>query len=191
MLKTITRQARRVSIGAALLCSAACGYGGTSPRTSVPSRKLPAYGAIDAVIFDDTIAPEALGVPADGRSPADDSKLVPRTEQAEAVVRAKIVTVTRNQLDDRLAYRLVLRPVGDSLVGRAPSEPIELDLAPDNASVSHLRKNERALVGKTVLLFMRRYDDGGRVVTHFHLESDAPQVLEAVEHAKALDELES
>lgn len=153
---------------------------------------LPPYDASQANVFGDTIAPELFGIPGDGRPAVEDPRLIPRTEQADAVLRARIATITRDQLDDQTSFIFVLRPVGPPILGTSPSsDSIELRLQPGHPSLQYVQHRQSALTGKTVLLFLRRYNDGGDVVLHFHVQPDDPSVIEAIERVKVLDELES
>ncbi len=166
----------------AALGAVACGP--PRPTTAPKAEKFPAYGAAEAALFGDTIAEDFLG----GERPQpihEDERLFRRVERADSVFAARITTVDRDsQGDEGPHFSLTALPVGPVLAGRAEETAVTLLVPPASASYSWVRSLETALVGRPLILFMKRYNDAGAARIHWHLEPDVLPVRMAVERAK-------
>ena len=160
------------------------GCGPTAPTSTPKALKYPAYGAAEAALFGDTIAPDFLG--AERQKPVtEDEFLALRVAEADSVLSARISTVNRDSRGDEGAhYSLRAVIVGPALAGRNEAEPVTLLVPPSSASYSWVRALEAALVGRPLILFMKRYNDAGSARIHWHLEPDNLPVRMAVERAK-------
>jgi hypothetical protein len=176
------------------LATAAClalghvGCGPPRPTTAPKAAKFPAYGAAEAAIFGDTIAEDFLG--GERAVPAHlDERLGLRVRTA-AVFAARITTVNRDSLgDEGPHYSITAQPVGPVLAGQDEAEAVTLLVPPASASYTWVRTLETALVGRPLILFMKRYNDAGVARIHWHLEADVLPVRIAVERAKMLREV--
>jgi hypothetical protein len=180
-----------------LLVAASCACASTEHRSVVlvdPS--LPAYSPSEASLFDDSIAPAVYTTRPDA-DPSDDPardgsidpKLIERTRRADTVFPARIVTVKRpTRPGGRVA--LVLEPLEAPLIGEAPTGPVAVSLAQGTALASRTAADGGALlVGRRVLVFLRRYAGRSGVELHFRAEPDQPALRRAVGRAaKALDD---
>lgn len=149
---------------------------------------LPPYTPAEAAVFDDSIALAVFGHREEREEPERDPKLIERTQRADTVVRVKVATATRDDLPGAVAYTLVMVAVDAPLAGREMQDPVEVRIEPTNPSLPLLRDAERALVGRTLVLFFRLYNDQGEPRVHFRAEPDTEPIRDAVVRAKALDE---
>jgi hypothetical protein len=148
---------------------------------------LPEYTPEEAAVFDDAFGPTVFGVktvvPA-----SDDPKLGKWVGGADSVVHARVATITEEKLAGKTGYTVVLSVAEPPIAGR-PAEPsVELRVVFGNA-LTRLEGTETALVGRRLVLFLRRYDDRGEPVLHFHGEPDDPTLVAAIDRAKTLDEV--
>jgi hypothetical protein len=173
----------------AFFCCAALGCGGTERSAATPEAEgLPPYTPADAAVFDDSLAPEVFGMSLDGSAPERDPKLSVRTQEADSVVRAKVSTVTSDR-SEAPTYQLVLAPLAAPISGAPVNEPIEVWVTPQSSAYPYVRSADAGLVGKSVVLFFRRFDDRGEAKIHWHAEADTDAIRLAVERAKALEEV--
>jgi hypothetical protein len=148
------------------------------------AQQLPPYGPQAAALFDDSIAPEIFGATLTGNNAAGDPALPSWTEQAESVLPVKISTISSDSAGDNPAYTLVLVPAAAPLAGRAPGQPIDVEITPTNPSYAFVRSADSTLVGKEFILFFRRYNEQGRATLHWRAEADTPELRAAVERAR-------
>ncbi|MBX3208109.1 MAG: cobalamin ABC transporter substrate-binding protein [Labilithrix sp.] len=165
-----------------------CG-GGT--EASDPSRQLAPYSGRQADLFDDSIAPAAVGLDFDrGYAPRLDKTLRERTQVGDAVLRVRVSTVTAKTDGPDAMYQLGLHTV-EKLAGKHPP-PVDFTVQINKASESHgIMKNfESRLVGYAFIAFVREFahPSGDREV-HFHLAPDTKDVKAAVGDAMLMGEL--
>lgn len=169
----------------ALSVAGAAGCGGERPaRTPPTAAGLPSYDSAAAALLDDGFAPRIFGLSSGG---TDSSEIARRAEAAQAVVAARLVTVTRDTTDDSLAYQLVLNPVGTPLMGNWEGSSINIQVNQENPAFPMLDAEGVALAGHRVILFLRMYDQGGHATLHFHAEADTPATRKAVQDARAFN----
>jgi hypothetical protein len=178
----------------ALEVCVACG-GGT-PGARGAQRPLPPYGGHACDLFDDGIELSAMGFPGAGQlnafdaghaAPRGDNLLRERTQVGDAVVRARIRTVTSKDEDRGRTWQLGLH-ILERLAGSGPlAEDFTLDVAASNVSSGILRAYENHVVGTTLVAFVREFarpgspDAEGEL--HFHIAHDAKDEVEAVRSA--------
>jgi len=161
-----------------------CGPG--AGATAVPSAAagLPPYGPDDAVLFDDNFATEVFGFFTAGRND-DATKFAERIKAAEAVVRARVSTVTRDRsASGGESFQLVFQSVGPALAGADPTEPIAVSLTSASPSYPLLAADETFLVGRVVVFFFRRYNEHGSVAVHWHAEVDGEKTLSKIKPSR-------
>jgi hypothetical protein len=159
---------------------------GPSPpaRTASAVEKLPRYTPEDALLFDDHLALGVLPALLTPTSrPAQDPKLAERARRAEAVVRMRITTVTRDSAGSQAAYSLVLVPLAPPLAGRASGEPLVLRVTEKSPSFYAVSLEGADLIARTLILFFRRYNEQGHLTLHWRAEADIPEVQAAVRRA--------
>ncbi len=169
-----------------LFLALACG----GPDANTPSRPLPAYEGHQVDLFDDAIEPRAVGLNLDDtRTPQSDALVRERTQVGDAVVRARVETVTAKRDGDNVEYQLGLQTV-EKLTGEHPP-PDEFTVRLDKTSPSAgiVRSLDSRLGGKAFIVFLREFkgsDNEPRFYAHF--AADSKDVVSAVKDAMALSE---
>jgi len=164
----------------------ACG----TPDPNAPTRPLPAYEGHQAELFDDAIDPRAVGLNLDDvHTPQSDAAVRERTQVGDAVVRARIETVTAKRDGDNVEYQLGLQII-EKLTGEHPP-PDEFTVRLDKGSPSAgiVRSLDARLGGKSFVVFLREFkgsDNEPRFYAHF--APDSKDVVAAVKDAMALSE---
>ena len=174
-----------------IICAALLGAGGCSPTrpgTAPEAQNLPPFAAADAILFDDTIAPEVFGLPLQSGGPMHDPKLAERSLRSDLIAQVRVSTVTADTGTES-RYHVIVTASGPPLVGQPPAEPIELLLGPTSPSLPFVRAADVGFIGRTILLFARWYNDGGRVALHWRAEADTQALRETVPKVRALDEM--
>jgi hypothetical protein len=190
-----------------LQVSVACGCG--MPGARGAQRPLPPYGGHARDLFDDGIelAAVSVGVGAGFPSgvqaapfdrghaaPRGDKLLRERTQVGDAVVRARVRTVTSKDEEKGRIWQLGFHTV-ERLAGSGPlAEDFTLELAPTNESSSILGAYENRVVGTTFVAFVREFARPGGADAegelHFHIAHDAKDEVEAVRSAALREPLE-
>lgn len=176
----------RVIVLGALL-TLGCSAGPARP-TAVASN-LPAYTAEEAALFDDSFSPELLGMRY-GEERQSPEKLEARTRRADTVSPVKVATVNRESVGEQHRYHLILKPRGPALAGVNLDQEVDVFVGPTNPAFAFLRSVEAKLVGKDMVVFLRRYQEEGDVIVHFRGEPDNEKVRAAVKRAATLGELD-
>jgi len=172
------------------LVAPGCG-GNTGYRARAAAERYPPFGPEEAAIFDDTLAP-ALFSDSTRTGLEADSKLVERTQRADAVVAAQIATVSRDAPESgKPTFYLVVVPRDAPLVGSEASDQLTLPVGAASPSFPLLELGGMNPVGMRLILFFKRYNEGGFVSVHWHAEPDTPEVRRAIEQARAASELGS
>jgi hypothetical protein len=169
-----------------LILLAACG----GPDANAPSRPLPAYEGHQAELFDDAIDPRAVGLNLDeARTPQTDSAVRERTQVGDAVVRAKVQTITQRHDGEAVEYQLGLQ-VLEKLGGEhAPPDEFVIRFDKTSPSAGIVRSLDARLGGKTFVVFVREFKDAnGEPRFYAHFAADTKDVIAAVKDAMALSE---
>lgn len=172
--------APRSLLALCLLLVALSQCGPAARPASFESIELPRYTPAQAVLFDDqfheAVFRQVYWTP--------DHKLGDRVRLAEAVVVARITTASEIPSSQGAPDIIVeLRPWGTPLVGSAPEGPVLLTLSPDSPSHRLFRWQRQRLLGRDVVLLMRRYEQSGEVQVHFRAEPNLQDVHLAIQRA--------
>jgi hypothetical protein len=207
LTKARSRDARRdlaskVRVGAAacaaLLCI--CCEGAEQPARA-PEAPLSPYAGHVTELFDDVIEPEAVGYQgADyGDSRKNDALLRERTQTGDAVVRARVVTVTSGPESRGAGWRIGLRTLETVAGKRPPVNEFTFIVEGNGPAAGIVRMLEARLVGTTFVVFVRRFDhadnggareaDPAGAEQHFHFAKDDKDELGAVREASLLGEV--
>ena len=174
------RRARQVAALAALALIAACGPS-AQPVPAPSAEKYPEYTPEQASLFDDTFSPAVFGAPVD-KPPGEDPKLRERTRLADSVVRAKVATLTRDRgPEGSPSYQLGLRPLEPAWRGETPDQAVFAPVNGGSPAYPFVASADAVLVGRVVVLFVRRYNEGGSATLHWHGEPDTQEVRAAIE----------
>lgn len=167
---------------------------GGTPDAQNPDRPLPTYDSHSAELFDDAIEPTAMGYPSDtsvGR-PMGDTRLRERSQVGDAVVRAKVTTVTSKAEDRGRSWQMGLRTT-EHLAGSGPlPKDFLLSVDPTDPAAGILRGFEARLIGSSFVAFVREFRRAGAPGDsdlHFHLAADSPEEIQAVKAALVSDEV--
>jgi len=185
---------RRVTTFCAAVACLGCGGAATGAQAAGHGgRPLPPYGRHDAVLFDDGIEPTAIGYPmAEGTPPLRDNLLRERTEVGDAVVRARVTTVTSKQEDRGRSWQLGFHAL-ERLAGSGPLDPdftLQVDATDPAAGI--VRAYENRLIGTTFVVFVREFARPAADAEgdwHYHIAADQKDELDAVRAAVLLEQV--
>jgi hypothetical protein len=164
--------------------------GSVSVAGQVPANEFPPYQGQAATLFDDRIDPSAVGLADVASKPRTDPVLRARAQNAEAVARARVATVSVDSAAGRPTYRLSLDLREGSISRRGFTEDhVEIAVRPDSPAFGVVKWLDTRLIGRTFIAFFHRYAGTEEVEVRFHLSADDPEVLAAVKEAAALGEI--
>jgi hypothetical protein len=164
----------------------ACG----GPDANGPTRPLPPWEGHQAELFDDAIDPRAVGLNLDeGRTPQTDAAVRERTQVGDAVVRARVDTITQRRTGDDVEYQLGLRTIEKLGGEHAPPEEFVVPIGKSSPSAGIVRSLDARLGGKTFVVFVREFKGpDGEPRFYAHFAADTKDVIAAVKDAMALSE---
>jgi hypothetical protein len=162
------------------------GCGGDPPRAASPSSGLSPYSPEAASIFGDVLSADVFGLPVDV-APAQDPKLARRVAAADAIVVARVSTVSEQTFAGTSGYTLTFVVERPPLRGVLEDPSLEIRVGPTSPSLAAVRARGERLIGREVLLFVKRFDDFGEPVVHWYGAANAPALRKSVGVAKPLD----
>jgi hypothetical protein len=152
--------------------------------------RFPSYDAQAALLFDDRIDGNAVGLADVTENPRVDPTFRARTQTAELVGRVRVLTVTSDQEAGKPHYRVNLGFVAPPLVRRGLGDDhVEISVPSNSAAFGVVKWLDAGLIGHTFVGFFRRYAQGEEPQIRFHLAADSPAVLAAAREADMLGEL--
>jgi len=173
----------------ACLAGSLASCGGGTPDARNPDRVLPPYIGHATELFDDGIEPTAVGFPMDpSGSPQGDTRVRERTQTGDAVVRARVRTVTSKSEDRGLSWQIGFHIV-ERLGGTGPLEPdFTLSVLPSDPASGIVHAFDARLIGKTFIVFVREFSHAGAPQgdpgdLRFHVAGDSPDEAKAVKAA--------
>jgi hypothetical protein len=174
---------------APLAACPACGAGAV--RSGAPRGALPTYAGHEADLFDDAIEPRVIGYELDRAPPPKNStRLRERAQVGDAVVRARLTTITSKVEDRGRSWQIGFHTL-ERLAGFGPLEAdFTVQVEPNGRSAGILRADEQRLVGMTFVAFVRQFarpGPPGESDLHFHLAPDERADIAAVRAAVTLD----
>lgn len=195
-------RASKVQAAAGLCAVSLCiCCGSAEPPPRAPEAPLSPYTGRVTELFDDVIEPEAVGYQGayEGGSKKHDALLRERTQTGDAVVRARVVTVTSGPESHGAGWRIGLRTL-ETLSGKRPPQGEFTFVVDGNAPAAGIvRMLEARLIGTTFVVFVRTFghagegDDAGAAQgaaePHFHFAKDDKDELGAVREASLLAEV--
>lgn len=158
-----------------------------------PAVEFPPYTGRAVALFDDGIDPIAVGYQLEpGPAPSADAKLQERVQTGDAVVVARVVTVTEKREDTGKTWQLGLHTLS-RLAGTAPLDAdFTLDVEATDPGAGMVKAYESSLVGASFVVALRRFGRAqapGQSELHFHLSADKADVLAAVKQAALLQQV--
>lgn len=160
------------------------------PDANAPSRPLPAWEGHQSDLFDDAIDPRAVGLNLDeGRTPQTDAAVRERTQVGDAVVRARVQTVTQRRNGDETEFQLGLQVVEKLGGEHPPPDEFVVPIGKSSPSAGIVRSLDARLGGKTFVVFVREFKGpDGEPRFYAHFAADTKDVVAAVRDAMALSE---
>lgn len=170
----------------ALVTVEACG----GPDANSPSRPLPAWEGHQAELFDDVIDPRAVGLNLDeGRTPQTDAAVRERTQVGDAVVRARVQTITQRRSGEDTEFQLGLQVIEKLGGEHPPPDEFVVPIGKSSPSAGIVRSMDARLGGKTFVVFIREFKGpDGEPRFYAHFAGDTKDVVAAVKDAMALSE---
>jgi hypothetical protein len=171
-------------VGALTACGAS-----TVRRAGPP----PTYGGHSVELFDDAIEPRAVGYELDRALPPMNDKLLrERAQVGDAVVRARVTTVTSKDEDRGRSWQIALHSI-EKLGGTGPlATDFTVHMDPHGPSAGIMRAFGGRLISMTFIAFVREFADPeapGESDLHFHLTPDGKADLAAVRAAFTLEQV--
>lgn len=164
------------------------GCGGSQPRAASATEGLPEYSAEEAAIFGDDLSPSVFGLPTE--TPIEnDSRLVDWVNDADAIVKVRVATVSQEELAGKKGFALTLSVEPETLKGQLAENSLEIQLGPSSPALSQVLTAGSQFVGRRFVLFVKHYSRRGEPELHWHGEGDTPAVHQAIERTNALDEV--
>lgn len=162
--------------------------GSPPPAQGARTGQPPVYTPAEASLFGDTFSPDFFG--AERPIPLElDQKLVRRVAAADVVIGARFSTVNRERRGDRQHFTLAISPHGPQLAGTGRPEIWTLEVPPESPSYAWLSSLGGSLVGKYLIVFLKRYNVAGSVAVHWHIEPDTEPVRAAIGRARLITEV--
>lgn len=168
-------------LAALLVLAAASCVPAASAARDPAAGPLPPYGAAEAALLDDRLGAEVFGALVDTSEPTGR-----RAALADGIVRARVTTLTADNSGGSESYSLELAPVGDALKGPSVNERLVLSIRVTNPSFAALKASADELVGKSVIVLYKHFNESGQASLRWHIEADNERVLRAIEQARLL-----
>ena len=147
-----------------------------APPPKSPAAGLPSYSAEDANLLDDSFSGHLFDTAFVPGVAGDDAHFDDRVLSAEHIWLLKVATVSRaGSMGDNRRYELSFRTLG-SVLGAPPPGPVSLSVSGKDPAFHWLDRVGGAWVGTEVLLMVRHFGAGDRVVMHFHGEPNTPEL---------------
>jgi hypothetical protein len=154
---------------------------------------LPAYGGHSIQLFDDAIEPRAVGYDLDRALPPMTDKLLrERAQVGDAVVRARVTTVTSKDEDKGRSWQIGFHSI-ERLGGTGPlATEFTVHMDQRSASAGMMRAFGGRLINMTFIAFVREFarpEAPGESDLHFHLTPDSKADVAAVHAAFTKEEV--
>jgi hypothetical protein len=155
---------------------------------SANSLGLPPWQGDDRRLFADELDPASLGLMASG-SPRKDQALWLRAQKAEIIARVQIRTFTVESTRGG-TYRLGLLVVQALAESALQDTKIDVSVDPGDPAYGLVKAQDRLIKERPYIGFFKRFagpDD--EIVFHFYLTADSAEVVQVVQEALALKDV--
>jgi hypothetical protein len=173
--------------------SFACMVGCGTKVATGPLREYPPYTGRAVDLFDDGIDPIAVGYQLEpGPAPAADAKLQERVQTGDAIVRARVVTVTEKKETSGRSWQIGLHTLARLAGSGALDADFSLEVEATDPGAGMVKAYQSSLVGSSFVVSVRRFglaQAPGESELHFHFSADKPDVLAAVKQAALLEQV--
>ena len=138
------------------------------------------YSAQMRGIFDDEIGGISLEGYATPVAPESRTLLSRRILEADAVVLCQIQTIDEGSASGETPSKLEFRGTGQSLENPKQEDCPVISITRQSYSYLLIHHSSNILIGRTIVLFLRKFNDLGQETLHWHGEPDSPGVRDEV-----------
>ena len=138
------------------------------------------YAGLMRRLFDDEFGGIALGSAWNDSLAEQNALLSKRIMSAGSILRCVVGTVTEGSIDHATATSVEFRTSGVSLLKNSQAGCPRIAIASTSYSYSVLRQSGMPLVGKSVVIFFRNFNENGATSWHWHVEPDRPEIRDLV-----------
>jgi len=138
------------------------------------------YGGQMRGLFDDEIG----GISVEGYTtpvaPESRTLLSRRILEADAVVLCQIQTINEGSAGGETTSKLEFRGKGQSLASPRQEECPVISVTRQSYSYLLIHHSSDILIGRTIALFLRKFNESGQQTLHWHGEPDTPAIRDEV-----------
>jgi hypothetical protein len=165
----------------ALISSTSCQASsvGTAHRAG-ESATSTEYSAQMRWLFDDELGGISIEGYATTVAPESRTLLSRRILDADSVLVCQIQTITEGSTGGETTSKLEFRDMGQSLASPRQEECPGLSVSRQSYSYLLIHHSSNILIGRTIVLFLRTFDDFGQQTLHWHGEPDSPGIRDEV-----------
>ena len=138
------------------------------------------YNAQMRGLFDDEIGGISLEGYATPVAPESRSLLARRILEADAVVLCQIQTINEGSSGGETTSKLEFRSTGQSLASPRQEECPVISVSRQTYSYLLIHHSSNILIGRTIALFLRKFNESGQQTVHWHGEPDSPGIRDEV-----------
>lgn len=138
------------------------------------------YGAQMRGLFDDDLGAISLEGYASSLATESRTLLSRRILEADSVVLCQVQTITEGSAGGETNAKLEFRGLGQSLANPGQEECPAISVSRQSYSYLLIHHSSNLLIGRTIVLFLRKFDDGGQQTLHWHGEPDGPRIRDEV-----------
>ena len=131
-------------------------------------------------LFDDEIGGISLEGYATPIAPESRSLLSRRILEADTVVLCQIQTIDEGSAGGETTSKLEFRGTGQSLASPKQEECPIISVSRQSYSYLLIHHSSNILIGRTIVLFLRKFNDSGQQALHWHGEPDSPGIRDEV-----------
>jgi hypothetical protein len=160
-----------------VLVTASCDVRSMPNSQSTPEREqLGDYGAQMRVLFDDELGGVNLAGSLLPPTPESNKLLSRRILEANVVVACQIQTITEGSAGNTTYAKIEFRGAGQQLSYEGHEECPAISISAQTYSFLLIHHSSSALIGKSIVLFLRKFNEWGREALHWHGEPDGAQI---------------
>ena len=170
------------AVAVAMLGNVACGASARKARPLAP------YEKEQTQLFDDTIDAAAVGLDINQTfDPSADPNFDNRVRQSDAIMRARVLTVSSRGDISKPTFQLTLQTQGDPFTERRTvKSPFQLRIDSTSPSAGIVKHLESGLIGKTFIVLVREFVRAdGDTELHFHISPDTKLMTKALQDSFA------
>lgn len=131
-------------------------------------------------LFDDELGDISIEGYATPVAPESRTLLSRRILGADAVLLCQIQTITEGSAGGETTSKVEFRGMGESLANPRQDGCPVLSVTRQSYSYLLIHHSSNILVGRTIVLFLRTFDELGQQTLHWHGEPDSPSIRDEV-----------